>query len=133
MNNTNVITWFEIEDRMKSMIGEFLEFYEIFYLFIPEYTWELIIDEDIEKIAELRVLEWLNNAWKILVKSGMVNYSTQTEYFQALLYCISLFYRRLPNSILNQQHLSSGHIFSRQTRCQFQGLLYVIKASLSDC
>ncbi len=92
MNNTNVITWFEIEDRMKSMIGEFLELYEIFYRFIPEYTWELIIDEDIEKIAELRVLEWLNNAWKILVKSGMVNYSTQTEYFQALLYCVSLFY-----------------------------------------
>lgn len=92
MNNTNVITWSEIEDRMKSMIGEFLEFYEIFDRFIPEYTWELIIDEDIEKIAELRVLEWLKNAWKLLVKSGMVNYSTQTEYFQALLYCISLFY-----------------------------------------
>ena len=91
MNNTNVITWSEIEDRMKSMIGEFLDFYEVFERLIPEYTWGLT-DEYIEKIAKFRVLEWLKNAWKLLVKSGSVNYSTQTEYFQALLYCISLFY-----------------------------------------
>ncbi|MEG4421278.1 AAA family ATPase [Microcoleus sp. LAD1_D5] len=91
MNNTNVITWSEIEDRMKSMIGEFLDFYELFERLIPEYTWGLT-DEYIEEIAKFRVLEWLKNAWKLLVKSGRVNYSTQTEYFQALLYCISLFY-----------------------------------------
>ena len=91
MNNTNVITWSEIEDKMKSMIGEFLDFYEVFERLIPEYTWGLT-DEYIEEIAKFRVLEWLKNAWKLLVKSGRVNYSTQTEYFQALLYCISLFY-----------------------------------------
>ncbi|MEG4068872.1 AAA family ATPase [Microcoleus sp. Pol11C2] len=91
MNYTNIITWSEIEDSMESMICEFLDFYEVFYKFIPEYKWGLI-DEYTEERAKFRVLEWLENAWKSFVKSGIVNYRTQIEYFQASLYCIALFY-----------------------------------------
>ncbi|MEG3848012.1 AAA family ATPase [Microcoleus sp. herbarium19] len=91
MNNANVITWSQIEDRMKSMIGKFLDYSEVFERFIPEYTWGSI-DEYTEELTRFRVLEWLKNAWKALIKSGVVNYCTQVEYFQALLYCVSLFY-----------------------------------------
>lgn len=91
MNYTNVITWSEIEDKMKSMIGEFLDHSEVFERFIPEYTWGLI-DEYTEEIAKFRVLEWLKNAWESLVKSETVNYRTKIEYFEASLYCIGIFY-----------------------------------------
>ncbi|MEG4119672.1 AAA family ATPase [Microcoleus sp. N9_B4] len=91
MNNTYIITWSEIKDIMESMIDDFLDFPEVFYGFIPEYKWGLI-DEYTEERAKFKVLEWLENAWKALVKSGIViNYRTQIEYFQASLYCIVLF------------------------------------------
>ncbi|MEG4501462.1 hypothetical protein QUB05_30355 [Microcoleus sp. F10-C6] len=90
MNNTYIITWDEIKDIMESMIDDFLDFPEVFYGFIPESKWELI-DEYTEERAKFKVLEWLENAWKALVKSGIVNYRTQIEYFQASLYCIVLF------------------------------------------
>ena len=90
MNNTNIITWSEIEDIMESMIDDFLDFHEVFSEFIPEYKRGLM-DEYTEKRAKLKVLEWLKNAWKSLVKSGIVNYRTQIEYFQASIYCIVFF------------------------------------------
>lgn len=73
MTSINFITWSEIEDSMKSMICEFLDFV------------------DNERLTNFKVLEWLENAWKLLVKSGVVNYSTQLEYFHASLYCVALF------------------------------------------
>ncbi|WP_373535753.1 McrB family protein [Microcoleus sp.] len=90
MNYTNVITWSEIEDSMEFMIDDFLDLSEVFYEFIPEYKWELI-EEYTEERAKFKVLEWLENAWKALVKSGIVNYRTQIEYFQGSLYCIAVF------------------------------------------
>jgi len=91
MNNTYFIAWSNIKDSMESMICDFLDFHEVFSQFIPEYKGGLI-DAYTEERAKLKVLEWLENAWKSLVKSGIVNYRTQIEYFQASLYCIVLFY-----------------------------------------
>lgn len=87
---TNILDWCEIQDNMESLVYEFLDFYELFYELIPKDIWESV-NEYTELEIRNRVLEWLKNAWDLLIKSRVVIYCNEAQYFQASLCCITLF------------------------------------------
>jgi MoxR-like ATPase len=93
MSQTNVVVWCDIKDDVESLICEFLDIYELFYLFIPDYEWGLIYeDTEFELVAKHQILAWFEKAWTILANSELVNYRTEGEYFQNSFYCIAIFY-----------------------------------------